>query len=215
MVDEQVKRTLLAAAAGEPPPADGQVHFVGAGDGPCDAVLGFFAHFVVTAPIAEEEARPFLPPGDLNAPMGPHFLSWISDRLRSTPGSLDVVLTHRGSESATDPPAELVEVAADGHPRVRRALAYRRNCRVYQTVDELGVLIVGQGVAGRWEMAFEVDETARGRGLGLALARAASSLAPDGEPVFAQTAPGNVASLRVLLAAGYQPIGSEVLFLRD
>jgi RimJ/RimL family protein N-acetyltransferase len=31
--------------------------------------------------------------------------------------------------------------------------------------------------------------------------------------VFAQVAPGNAASLRAFLAAGFRPIGSEVLFL--
>jgi len=37
-------------------------------------------------------------------------------------------------------------------------------------------------------------------------------MVPDGEPVFMQTAPGNAASLRALLAAGYSPVGSEILF---
>jgi hypothetical protein len=40
-------------------------------------------------------------------------------------------------------------------------------------------------------------------------------LAPRGEPLFAQVAPGNAASLRAFLAAGYRPVGAEVLFLRD
>lgn len=215
MADDNVRKIVLDAAKGKPPPADGQVRFVGPGSGPSDAILGFFAHFVVTAPVAEDESRPLLPPGDLNAPMGPHFLTWMAERLQATPGSLDVVLAYGGAGSGRTAAPLLVEVSPDEHPRVQRALSYRRNCRVFRTADRQGVLVVGQGVAGRWEMAFEVDEAARGRGVGLMLARAASSLAPDGEPIFAQTAPGNVASLRVLLAAGYQPIGSEVLFLRS
>jgi RimJ/RimL family protein N-acetyltransferase len=72
--------------------------------------------------------------------------------------------------------------------------------------------MLGRGLAGRWEIAFEVEPEARGRGLGTALASAGPWLAP-GDPVFAQVSPGNVASLRVLLAAGYRPIGSEVLLL--
>jgi len=36
---------------------------------------------------------------------------------------------------------------------------------------------------------------------------------PEGDVVFAQVAPGNAASLRAFLAAGFRPIGSEVLFL--
>jgi RimJ/RimL family protein N-acetyltransferase len=38
-------------------------------------------------------------------------------------------------------------------------------------------------------------------------------LIPKGDVVFAQVAPGNAASLRAFLAAGFRPIGSEVLFL--
>jgi hypothetical protein len=42
---------------------------------------------------------------------------------------------------------------------------------------------------------------------------AARALIPPGEPVFGQVAPGNARSLRAVLAAGFKPIGSEVLFL--
>jgi RimJ/RimL family protein N-acetyltransferase len=33
--------------------------------------------------------------------------------------------------------------------------------------------------------------------------------------VWAQVHPANVASLRVFLAAGYRPVGAEVLFTRE
>ena len=69
-------------------------------------------------------------------------------------------------------------------------------------------------VAGRWEMAYEVDPSARDRGMGRALAAVAPSLVPDGEPLFAQASPGNAASVRSLVAAGYPPIGGECLFER-
>jgi len=36
---------------------------------------------------------------------------------------------------------------------------------------------------------------------------------PEGRPVWAQCPPGNAASLRALLAAGYIPVGSEVLLI--
>ena len=45
-----------------------------------------------------------------------------------------------------------------------------------------------------------------------ALAAAAPALVPGGERVWAQVAPANVASLRAFLAAGYRPVGAEVLF---
>ena len=41
---------------------------------------------------------------------------------------------------------------------------------------------------------------------------ASRRLVPPGEAIFAQTSPGNAASLRALLAAGFVPLGSEVIF---
>ena len=72
-------------------------------------------------------------------------------------------------------------------------------------------MILGRGLAGRWEVAFEVPPELRNRGNGRALATAARHLLPDDRPAWAQCAPGNAASLRALLAAGYLPVGSEVL----
>jgi hypothetical protein len=43
--------------------------------------------------------------------------------------------------------------------------------------------------------------------------RPAAHLVPRDEPLFAQVTPGNIASVRPLLAAGYTPIASEVLLL--
>ncbi|MBX6357860.1 MAG: GNAT family N-acetyltransferase, partial [Micromonosporaceae bacterium] len=61
----------------------------------------------------------------------------------------------------------------------------------------------------------EVDEQARGAGLGRRLAAAARHLVPDGRPAWAQIAPGNAASVRAFLAAGYRPVGAEALLVRD
>jgi L-amino acid N-acyltransferase YncA len=71
------------------------------------------------------------------------------------------------------------------------------------------VVVTGRGVGGRLEVSVEVDEEARHRGLGRALVTAARHLAP--EPLWAQVAPGNARSLRAFLAAGYRPVGSELL----
>jgi hypothetical protein len=46
------------------------------------------------------------------------------------------------------------------------------------------------------------------------LAAAGRHLTPLGEPLFAQVATGNAASLRAVQAAGFRPIGAEVLFHR-
>jgi hypothetical protein len=51
------------------------------------------------------------------------------------------------------------------------------------------------------------------KGLGRRMVAAALALVPATEPVFAQASPGNAASLRALLASGFRPISSEVLFV--
>jgi RimJ/RimL family protein N-acetyltransferase len=61
------------------------------------------------------------------------------------------------------------------------------------------------------EVAIEIEPAYRGRGLGRQLALAALALVED-DLLFAQVSPGNVASLRAFLAAGYRPICSEVWF---
>jgi hypothetical protein len=42
---------------------------------------------------------------------------------------------------------------------------------------------------------------------------AARALIPAGTSIWAQVTPGNAASLRAFLAAGYQPVGSEALLV--
>ena len=115
-----------------------------------------------------------------------------------------------------EPPLELrAGVDPDRHPRAARALRYRGDLEVWTTADGAGVLVLGRGLAGRREVSFEVDPGRRNRGLGRLLVAAARHLTPPGEPLFAQVAPGNAASLRVVEAAGFRPIGAEVLFHRD
>lgn len=207
-----VAALLRAAALGEPPPADGAVRVLPAPRGRAQAVLGFTAHHVVAADVAEGEVAVRLKAGDLGAPLKARFLAWLGERLDADEGSLDVVLAAPPAPAA-EPPVALVERPDLLHARVARAQAFRDDVRVLADAGAHGTVILGRGLAGRWEVAFEVDPAHRGRGLGRALAAAARHHVPDTEPLFAQTAPGNVASLRALLAAGFAPLGAEVLFL--
>jgi GNAT superfamily N-acetyltransferase len=205
---------LLDAARGRPPAPDGAVEVLPPLPGPVDAVLAFTAHHVVVAGVDPALVAARLPAGDLSAPMRPAFLGWLAAQTGSQPGGQDVVLAAEGLGG--EPPLELVPVADPaGHPRAARALSYRTGVKAWTDPRGAGMLLLGAGLAGRRELAFEVAPAWRGRGLGRRLVAAARHLTPPGEPLFAQVAPGNAASLRAVLAAGLRPVGAEVLFVRQ
>ena len=197
------------AAAGRLPPPDGRVEIVASEPGEAAAVVAFPAHFYVVALVEPEWIRARLPRGDFSAPLGARFLAGLADHIGADIGSTDVVLAapaHGGGDALG-----LCRVSGSEHARVRRALRYRDDVRVWETRDGAGCLVLGRGLAGRWEVSYEVEPGSRGHGLGRSLAWAALGLLPAGTPVFAQVAPGNSISLRATLAAGYKPIGAEAL----
>lgn len=211
-----LRRLLEDAAAGRFPPPNGDTQVVPSPVGPVHAVLAFTAHHVVVADVDPGEVAAHLDPDDIAAPMGAPFLSWLGARLGAVPGTLDVVLAARAGAGAPPFPDGVREIPPDdARSRVARALLYRSDVRAWEPSDGAGLLVVGRGLAGRWEAAFEVAPSARGRGLGRTLAAMAMLAVPRGERVFLQVAPGNAASLRAALGAGFRPIGAEVLLLKD
>jgi GNAT superfamily N-acetyltransferase len=212
LADHRLGAILEAAARGSLPDPDGDVEILPPVPGRVEAVCSFMAHSVVAVDLPADGIRSRLDPSDLGSAMSAPFLAWIAEATRATAGALDVVLV---AQSAGDPEIELIE-RDDllGHPRVARSARYRSDLRVFAEASGAAVLVLGRGLVGRCEMAFEVDADSRGKGLGRKIAAAASSVAPAGEPLFAQCSPGNAGSLRALIAAGYVPIGSECLFLR-
>ena len=211
-----LRRLVEDAAAGRFPLAIGGTQVVPSPDGPVHAVLAFTAHHVIAADVDPGEVAAQLDPGDIAAPMGAPFLAWLGGRLGAVPGTLDVVLAGRAGAGAPPFPETLREIATGAaRGRVARALLYRSDVRAWQSADGNGLLVLGRGLAGRWEASFEVSPEVRGRGLGRTLAAMSMLAVPRGERVFMQVAPGNVASLRAVLAAGFHPIGAEVLFLKD
>lgn len=215
---DRLAKLLDAVAQGGFPPADGSLTVLPQ-PSPGDAgVLALTGRTVVFTGADPEWVRGLVPPGDLAAPLGLPFLSALCAATGREAGLTDVLLVLPPGVPATAEgravAAGLEETPDRAHPRVTRALAWREEVRAWET-EGGGTVITGRGVAGRWEVSVEVDAMARGAGLGRGLAAAARVLVPAGEPVWAQVAPGNAASLRAFLAAGFVPVGAEVLLCRE
>jgi len=200
------------AAAGRFPPPDGTVTVLRQPSDRDAGIISFTAHALIFADTDPGWIRSQLTPGDLSAPLEPRFLHALGEKLRCA-AHIDMLTC--ASALAGDPPDEigLAELPGDArheHPRVLRALDHRDEVRVWQA--DGGVVMIGRGVAGRWEVAVEVDPVSRGSGLGRRLALAARHLVPAPAPLWAQIAPGNAASVRAFLHAGFRPVGAEALF---
>ncbi|MEV7280964.1 GNAT family N-acetyltransferase [Streptomyces sp. NPDC093111] len=210
-MNSEVARILAAAARGEFPPADGSTTIVPQPN-PRDAgVLSFTAHSVVFLDEDPEWIRAELASAStdpLVASMTPRFHATLMARTGRYVNAVDLMTV--ADALPGEPEIELREIEDQDHPRVARALKYRDEVRVWAA--DGGLLILGRGVAGRMEVAVEVDEEARHRGLGRALARAARQLTPD-TVVWAQNTPGNARSVRTFQAAGYRPVGAEALLV--
>ncbi|POX38158.1 GNAT family N-acetyltransferase [Streptomyces sp. Ru73] len=212
-------KILTAAARGAFPPADGGVTVLPPASPRDHGVLSFTGCAYVCADVSPAWVRDRLPPGDLGAPLSPAFLAALADRTGRHVENVDLLTV--AEPLPGPPPLPLREAEGADHPRVARALRHRDGVRAWITeggdgagAAGAGTMVTGRGVAGRREIAFEVAESARGRGLGRRLAVAARHLSPPGEPVWAQVAPANAASVRALLAAGFVPVGAEALLTR-
>jgi GNAT superfamily N-acetyltransferase len=199
---------LRFVEAGGRPPARPWYRVVAAPPG-THLVLGLTGHIVIVTDLGEEWVAHRLPHEDLSAPLCPPFLSAMEAATGKRVNNIDILMI--APRDGGDPGVSLKVIDDLDHPRVRRAHRYRTDVTVYQAGG--AVLIVGRGVGGRWEAAVEVDEPARGQGLGRALAASARRLVPEDRPLWAQIAPGNAASVRAFLAAGYVPVGAEALFV--
>jgi hypothetical protein len=173
-------------------------------------VVAFPGHVVVAADVEQSWVHSWVRDDDLSGPLNPVFLGAVEERLRLAVNNVDVVVM--AAAVAGDPALPLEPVTDVNHSRLARARRHRTDVRAWAV--EGGLLVLGRGLAGRWETAIEVDASRRNGGLGRALAAAACHLVPEpGRPVWAQIAPGNAASLRAFTAAGYQPVGAEALLV--
>ncbi|MFD5077272.1 GNAT family N-acetyltransferase [Streptomyces sp. NPDC058371] len=207
---DTLRDVLDAAALGVFPHPDGATVVVPQPSSRDAGVLAFTAHSVVFTDEDEGWVRETLARLDcdaLAATMNPRFLAAFMERTGRSNDTIDLLAVAAPLPGA--PPLALTEIEDPDHHRVARARKHRDEVRVWAA--DGGVLILGRGVAGRLEVAVEVDENLRHRGLGRALAAAARHLAD--EPVWSQLAPGNARSLRAFQSAGYRPVGAEALLL--
>ena len=196
-----------SAAAGHYPPADGRVTILPQPSARDAGVIGFTAHSVVFVDADPDWVWAQLPADDLGAPLSPKFLQALAEHTGRETHQTDMLACAPALPGS--PPIELTAEADPEHPRIVRALRYRDDVRSWRATG--GVVLLGRGLGGRWEVAVEVAPESRGQGLGRSLAIAARHLVPGGAPVWAQVAPGNAASVRAFMAAGFRPVGAEAL----
>jgi hypothetical protein len=182
-----------------------------------NCVVALTAHIVIAADVTPEWVAERVAPGDLSAPLNPPFLHALELETGRRVNAIDAMLlapalTDRLERTAAT--EGLTELTDPDHPRVDRAWRYRDDVRAYADPSG-GLIVIGTGLAGRREIALEVPDTTRSQGHGRRLARAARALIPAGTHLWAQVSPGNAASVRAFLAAGYLPVGSEALLVHD
>lgn len=202
---------FLDAADGHFPPVDGGTTVVGPLPRGLECSVAFTGHAVIATSLPAEEVRSLDADG-FGASLAPDLLRRLAGP-KGWIGVLDATLVARGT-GADGTPQLAERTDLDDHPRVRHARELRTGVRAYG--DERGLVTLADGLGGRRELSIELHEPRPvGRRPGRSLLTDALSLAPAGAPVFAGVAPGNARSLRAFLAAGFTPIGSEIILRPD
>ncbi|MBC9711465.1 GNAT family N-acetyltransferase [Streptomyces sp. TRM66268-LWL] len=209
-MSDALAEVLSAAAAGRFPAPDGSTTILPQPSPREAGVLAFTAHSVVFTDEDPDWVRETLASLDcdaLAATMNPLFLAAFMERTGRRTDTIDLMTV--ATPLSGELPLALREIEDQDHPRVAYARKRRDDVRVWAA--DGGMLALGRGLAGRWEVSVEVDEEVRHRGLGRKLALAARHLVPADSVLWAQQSPGNARSVRTFQAAGYKAVASEVL----
>lgn len=205
---------IAAAAAGRFPRPDGGWHRVPPWRPGLEAIFSFTAHAVfAVAPDITDHRLASLGADGFGGAHDPRLITalagpdgWID--------VLDMLMAGRG----TGAPSRLVDRPdLTGHRRARFAARIRDHPRVlgYPGAERSALAIISGGIAGLTELSFELEPGRRGQGGGAGLVADALAVVPAGQLVVAAVAPGNAASVRALLSAGFVPLGSLQLFRRS
>jgi hypothetical protein len=214
--DHPLAGLIAAAAAGRYPVADGSWRRVPPWRTGVEAIVAFTGHAVLAVALDIPDERLVLLGADgfggahdprlITALAGPG--GWID--------SLDILMASRGTGHPDAPPrlADRPDLAA--HPRAAFAARIRDQPRLlgYEDPGRTALAVISRGVAGLTELSFELEPGYRGHGGGTGLVCDALTAIPAGQLVLAAVAPGNAASVRALLSAGFIPLGSIQLFRR-
>jgi hypothetical protein len=220
LVGHPLGAALTAASAGRFPPGDGRAELLPPDADDRRVAVAFTGHAYVLADVDRAELAERLVAvdgagGGHGGVHHPDVLSWLAATGGDggwSIGTLDVVLARVGGDRSRAPALGLrLDLAS--HPRVSRAVGRRSDVTVVG--DDDGLVTMGRGLVGRWEVSIELFDAAAGPpGTGRRLIEGALAWLPEGEPAFAQVAAGNARSLRAFLGAGFVPIGSEVVIAR-
>ena len=207
---------ITAAADGRFPEADGGWRRVPPWRPGLEAIIAFTAHAVLAvAPDIPDQRLISLGVDGFGRAHDPRLITALAG-----PGgwidSLDMLMAGRGTGRAGEPPRLVGRPDLATHPRAAFAVRLRDQVRPMGYADRSrgALALISCGIAGLTELSFELEPQRRGRGGGSELVRDALTAIPAGRLVMAAVAPGNAASVRALLAAGFVPLGSLQLFRR-
>jgi hypothetical protein len=213
--DHLVARLVASFAAGDFLPPDGTWQRAEPWRPHLEAVVAFTGRAVfAVAPDVRDDELTALGADGFGGAHDPRLVAALAG-----PGgwidSLDVLLVGRGTGTSGAPARLVARPDLRSHPRARLAADLRDDVEVLGRADDTSTTVVtlARGVGGLRELSFEVDPSLRG-GAGTSIVRDALTAVPAGELVVAAVAPGNAASLRAVLAAGFTPVGSLQLFRR-
>lgn len=207
-------RLLREVAAGDFPAADGSWIRVSPWSPSIQGILAFTGRAVLAVSYDVSDARL----GDLGVDGwgGAHDPRVLTELAGPTGwiDTLDLLMlaSGRGSQGSA---AHLVARPDLGkHAMVEYARRVRTDVQVMgrPEPDRHDIVTLSHGVAGLREISFEVAEPMRGKGTAHELVEMALAAVPEHEVVAACVAPGNAASLRACLRAGFTPVGGLQLF---
>jgi len=204
---------LDEAAHGRFPEPTAAVHVVPSLPGGLDALLSFTGTFVLAADVAQEEVDARVPVGEFSIPISTTFVSWLEQQLGAACGH-----PRRRAGHAVARPRARVRRADRGRrlgaPARESRAALPARCARRTSRRRPRRRRARPGNYGTLEIAFEVDDTARGAGFGRALAHRECDCFRGHAGVGAGRA-RNAASMRAVIAAGFRPVGAETLLVRE